>query len=201
MKKDNGIVKNALILFVIALILSALLGFINQLTKDTIAEVELQKKQDAYAAVYENATFTEDEELTALAEQSEDILEEAGYDGIEINEIMLASGDTDGYVLDITTSNGYGGDIELSIGVDVDGTLTGLAIISNSETAGLGANCTKESFTSQFAGIQAEQIEYTKTGKTESYQIDAISSATITTKAVTNAVNAGLYFVYEIIGL
>lgn len=201
MKKDRGIVQNALILFVIALILSALLGFINQLTKDTIAAVELQNKQDAYAAVYADATFTEDEELTALAEQSEEILDEAGYDGIEINEIMLASGETDGYVLDITTSNGYGGDIELSIGVDLDGTLTGLAIISNSETAGLGANCTKESFTSQFAGIQAEQIEYTKTGKTEDYQIDAITSATITTTAVTNAVNAGLYFVYEIIGL
>lgn len=200
--KENRIVKNAVILFVIALVLSVLLGFTNEITKDKIAEQNLKKKQDAYAAVFKDAAFAEDPELTALVETSEEKLTAAGFEGIEINEVMAATtASGTGYALNITTSNGYGGDIVMAIGVDAEGTLTGLEIISNSETAGLGANCSKDAFKGQFAGIQAEQIEYTKSGKNADNQIDAISSATITTSAVTDAVNAGLYFVYNEIGL
>ena len=201
--KENRIVKNAVILFVIALILSVLLGFTNEITKDKIAEQNLKKKQDAYAAVYKDAVFGEDVDLSAQVANSEEVLAAAGFKGIVVNEVMTAreASGAEGYALNITTSNGYGGDIVLAIGVDAEGTLTGLEIISNSETAGLGANCSKDAFKGQFAGIKAEQIEFTKSGKTADNQIDAISSATITTTAVTEAVNAGLYYVYNEIGL
>lgn len=202
--KENNIIKNAVILTVIALLLSIILGFTNEITVDKIAEQKELKKQKAYAAVYEGVTFTSSDELTALAEASKDTLSAAGYSGIVVNEVMAAEngGAAAGYVLNITTSNGYGGDINLAIGIREDGSMTGLSVISNGETAGLGANCSKESFTSQFAGIHAEQITFTKTGVTDpASEINAISSATITTTAVTNAVNAGLYFVYNEIGL
>ncbi len=201
--KENRIVKDALILFGIALVLSALLGLVNQLTKDKIAEQELKAKKEAYEAVFEDVSFEEDDELTALLENMQKTIAEL-YSGVEINEVVVAKnadGGVEGYALNITSSGGYGGEITLALGVTTEGTITGMSVISHSETAGLGANCTKASFADQFVGIQSEQIEYTKSGKTESNQIDAISSATFTTKAVTGAVNAGLYLVYQEIGL
>lgn len=202
--KENRIVKDAVILTVIALLLSVVLGFVNEITKDKIAEQNELKKQNAYAAVYNGVTFESSEELDALVTASEETLTAAGFGGVVINEAMTAveNGEPAGYVLNITTANGYGGDIDLAIGVTAQGKMTGLSIISNSETAGLGANCSKASFTDQFAEIDAEQIEFTKSGKTDpATQIDAISSATITTTAVTGAVNAGLHFVYNEIGV
>lgn len=202
--KENRIVKNAVILTVIALILSFVLGFVNEITKDKIAEQNELKKQNAYAAVYEGVTFEASDELSALAASSKETLAAAGFSGIVVNEVMTAveNGNSAGYVLNITTSNGFGGDINLAIGVNSDGKMTGLSVISNSETAGLGANCSKPEFTSQFSEIDAQEITFTKTGKTDpTKEIDAISSATITTTAVTTAVNAGLYFVFNEIGL
>ena len=80
--------------------------------------------------------------------------------------------------------------------------MTGLSVISNSETAGLGANCSKESFTEQFKTIDSPEISFVKGGGADHVtQIDAISSATITTTAVTNTVNAALHFVYDEIGI
>lgn len=198
MKKDNGIVKNALILFVIALVLSALLGVVNELTKDRIVEQKAKEKADAYAAVYaEAAEFTADDALAAAAET-------AGTETSKIEEALVAkdaAGNDLGIVINITNSEGYGGDINMSIGVSADGTLTGFKVVSNSETAGLGANCTKDFFQNQFAGIQAAEIAFSKTGKSAPNEIDAISSATFTTTACTNGVNAGLAFAYAYLGL
>lgn len=198
MKKDNGIVKNALILFVIAVILSALLGVVNELTKDRIVEQKAKEKAEAYAAVFnEAAAFEADDALTAA-------LADAGTDTSVIEDALVAkdaSGNALGIVVNITNSEGYGGDINMSIGVTADGTLTGFKVVSNSETAGLGANCTKDSFAGQFAGIQAAEIAFSKTGKSAPNEIDAISSATFTTTACTNGVNAGLAFAYSYLGL
>lgn len=203
--KSDKIIKNALILFGIAVILSALLGIVNEITKDRIAEQNQMKKETAYKQVcQEAATIPEDDELKALVEQSADALKEKGFEGIGINDArpaMDASGNVIAYALDITTANGYGGEINMSLGISTDGTITGLEIISNSETAGLGANCAKETFKGQFAGKRSEELTYVKTGDAGNDEINAISSATITTKAVTGAVNAGLYFAYECIGV
>ena len=103
---------------------------------------------------------------------------------------------TIGYVASFTAKEGYGGDISLSMGVAADGTITGLEVLSASETAGLGANCTTDAFKSQFAGINSERVEYTKMGKSADNEIDALSGATITTKAITKAVNSLLLFLH-----
>lgn len=203
--KSDKILKNALILFVISVILSALLGVVNEITKDRIIEQNQLKKENAYKKVCQEAvSIPEDADLKALVEQSSQAFVENGFEGIEINDArpaLDASGTVIGYALDITTANGYGGDINMSLGISTDGAITGLEIISNSETAGLGANCAKDSFKGQFTGKQSEELSYVKTGDAGDDEINAISSATITTKAVTGAVNAGLYFAYECIGV
>ncbi|MCD8124075.1 MAG: RnfABCDGE type electron transport complex subunit G [Lachnospiraceae bacterium] len=204
MRNSNSIVKNTLVLFVIAVILAAVLGIVNELTKDRIAEQEEKTKSEAYQAVYTEAvSFEEDEELTAKVAEAESLLAE--IDNSSTIEEALVAVDADGNVLgivvNITNPEGYGGDINLSIGVSTDGTMTGMKVVSNDETAGLGANCTKDSFQSQFAGIQSSEIAYSKTGATADNEIDAISSATFTTSACVNAVNAGLAFAYDYLGL
>lgn len=199
--KENRIVKDAVILTVIALLLSAVLGFVNEITKDKIAEQALLKKQNAYETVYPGGTFGESDVLNEMADSSKEMLSAAGFTGIVVNEAMavVENGSEVGYVFNITTSNGFGGDIQLAMGITAEGKMTGLSIIKNSETAGLGANCSKPSFTEQFQTIDTETIELVKGGGADHVtQIDAISSATITSTAVTNAVNAGLYFFREI---
>ena len=103
-----------------------------------------------------------------------------------------------GYAFTVTTSEGYGGDIQFAMGVQDDGTLNGISILSISETAGLGMRATTDDFKNQFKDKNVEKFTYTKTGATSDDEIDALSGATITTNAMTNGVNAGLAaFRYE----
>jgi electron transport complex protein RnfG len=206
-KKSNGgstIIKDALILFAIALVLSAILGFTNELTKDRIAEQKILQKERAYEEVFpglEGGSIKNTDELTALVENSTSVLALSSdtniVEGSTINDILEvddASGNLIGYVVNVTNSKGYGGDIEMAVGMDKDLKITGLSIISNSETAGLGANCTKETWRAQFNG-KTIPITYSKTGATGANEIDAISSSTFTTKAVVWGVNSALYVI------
>ena len=108
-------------------------------------------------------------------------------------EAQDASGAVLGYVITVTTKEGYGGDIRFTVGITKDGTVNGIAILEIAETAGLGMRA-EEVLAPQFADKSVEQFEYTKSGAVSDSQIDAISGATITTNAVTNGVNAGLYY-------
>lgn len=203
-KKKNTIIKDALALFAITLVAGLLLGFIYEITKDPIAMKEQQAKQKAYQTVFKDAsTFQETDEVTEAVKSSEKILKDksiikdADFKGIKINEELEAydaSNTLIGYVMNVTTANGYGGDIKVSLGIRVDGTVTGMEILSISETAGLGMKATETKFKDQFKDKQVDQFSYTKTGKTKDNEIDALSGATITTKAITNAINAGICF-------
>ena len=95
-------------------------------------------------------------------------------------------------MLTVTTAQGYGGDIQLTMGVAADGTTEGIAFLSIEETAGLGMRADTEEFRSQFSGKQVDSFAYSKTGASGDNEIDALSGATVTTNAVTSAVNAGL---------
>ena len=97
-------------------------------------------------------------------------------------------------MLSITSRNGYGGDITLSAGIADVSRITGVKVTEMSETSGLGAHCQDPEWIGQFTGIDAETVRFTKTGKSASNEIDAISGATVTTTAVTDAVNEGLAF-------
>lgn len=193
-QQKSTILKDAIALFVITLVAGALLGLVNQITKEPIAAAGLKAKNEAYQNVFADGNaFEADEELNKK-------LADATFDGAEISEILVTK-DKDnnsiGYVMSLVAKEGYGGDITFAIGVKVDGTMTGFSVLSHSETAGLGANCTTESFQSQFKGVTGPEISYSKTGKSADNEIDAISGATITTKALTVAVNAGLGFLND----
>nr|WP_296006897.1 RnfABCDGE type electron transport complex subunit G [uncultured Blautia sp.] len=190
----NTIIKDAMILTLITLVAGGVLGLVYEITKDPIAKQQEMAKQEAYKSVFEDADSFEvcveegDEELAAY-------LVENGFETQTINEVMEAkdaSGETLGYAINLTTSEGYGGDITFSMGVREDGTLNGISILTISETAGLGMNATKDEFKNQFQDKQAEAFEVTKTGAAADNQINAISGATITSNAVTKGVNSGL---------
>lgn len=191
-KKKDSMIGDAIKLFIITMVAGCLLGLVYQVTKQPIIDATERAKQAAYQAVFKDASsFEEDAKLTDAIDNS--------TKGVFVNEILVAkddAGSTIGYVLSFGSKEGYGGEIDLSMGVDINGAITGLEVLSMSETAGLGANCKTEEFKSQFVGIQSDTVAYTKTGKSSDNEIDALSGATITTRAVTNAVNNALAFVY-----
>ena len=193
----NSIVKDTLSITVITLVAGLALGIVQDITAGPIAQQQEKAKQEAYQAVFEDADSFE-EFLPDETKQAVDLvtyLDENGYDAQTVDEIMTAkdaSGETLGYAFTITSSEGYGGDIQFAMGVQNDGTLNGISILSIEETAGLGMKADTDEFKDQFKDKKVEKITYTKNGAAADDEIDAISGATITTNAMTNGINAGL---------
>lgn len=192
----NKIIKDALALTLITLVAGVALGGVYEITKDPIAKQEAQAKAEAYEQVFTDAAAFEAVEMDdTLTKTIRDQLDQEGYKAQSIEEVMRAedqSGETLGYTFTVVTSEGYGGDIQFSMGVQNDGTLNGISILSIGETAGLGMNADTPAFKDQFVGKQVEKLQYTKNGATQDDEINAISGATVTTNAMTNGVNAGL---------
>lgn len=192
----NKIIKDALALTLITLVAGVALGGVYEITKDPIAKQEAQAKAEAYEQVFTDAAAFEAVEMDdTLTKTIRDQLDQEGYKAQSIEEVMRAedqSGETLGYAFTAVTSEGYGGDIQFSMGVQNDGTLNGISILSIGETAGLGMNADTPAFKDQFVGKQVEKLQYTKNGATQDDEINAISGATVTTNAMTNGVNAGL---------
>ena len=192
----NKIIKDALALTLITLVAGVTLGGVYEITKDPIAKQEAQAKAEAYEQVFTDAAAFEAVEMDdTLTKTIRDQLDQEGYKAQSIEEVMRAedqSGETLGYAFTVVTSEGYGGDIQFSMGVQNDGTLNGISILSIGETAGLGINADTPDFNDQFVGKQVEKLQYTKNGATQDDEINAISGATVTTNAMTNGVNAGL---------
>lgn len=187
------IIKDTAVLLVITLVAGFLLGLVYDITLEPIAHQEELANAKACQEVFSDATdFTDVQTDLDTLNQN---LKENGLDYVTVDAVMEASDDSGqmlGYVLTVTDSEGYGGDIQLSMGIRMDGTLNGISILSISETAGLGMNADTDAFKSQFADKNVEQFTYTKNGASADNEIDAISGATITTNAVTNGVNGGL---------
>ncbi len=198
----NKIVKNTLILSAITIVAGCLLGLVYEITKAPIAQAQENAKQEAYKTVLADAAeFTVDETLDPA--KAADVLLEAGYTGDDITEVAEAkdaSGEVMGYVITVTSHEGYGGDIRLSVGILSDGTVKGIEMLDISETAGLGMKATEDDFKNQFKDKQVEKFSYTKSGEDGDDKIDALSGATITTNAVTNAVDSALVYFQNVLG-
>lgn len=191
----SKIIKNALALTAITLVIGLLLGVVYEVTKEPIAQQEIKAKQEACVEVFPEADSFESVDLKETADTFRKVLDEAGYQAQTVDEVyqaLDASGGTAGYVITVTSSEGYGGDIQFSMGVSMDGTTLGISFLSISETAGLGMNADTDSFRDQFKDQKVSEFSYSKTGASAEGEIDALSGATITTNAVTNGVNAGL---------
>ena len=196
----KGMIKDALILFAITLIAGLMLGVVNDITKEPIAQQEQKAKNEACQNVFAAADSFEAQKLADSA-QIEQVLTDAGISGADIDELMAAkdaSGALLGYVITVTDHEGYGGDIQFSMGITNEGTLNGISLLSISETAGLGMRA-GEVLVPQFSDKNVSKFTYTKTGAAAGSEIDAISGATITTNAVVNGVNAGLAYFDKIL--
>lgn len=182
----RAIAKTGLILFLITGIAALILAVVNNVTKPIISENEIQKQELAMKKVMPEAEAFK--EIDKKYEEND-----------KVSQIYAAEkdGDVIGYAV-IAEPNGYGGAISMVVGVSKDGFVTGVDITSQSETAGLGANCTKDEFKNQFIG-KSEGITVVK-NNAEGNKIDAMTSATITSKAVTDGVNMAIDAVKEIEG-
>ena len=190
-RKGDNFVRDALILCGITVVAGLLLALAYNITKKPIEEAKNKTEQLSYQAVLpEGKTFEEEE---ALNEK----LEAFTPEGSEIERVRVAKdakGEEAGYVFLVTSKEGYGGSIQFSMGVKMDGTIGGIEIIEMSETAGLGAKCVEDEFKSQYQGKSGE-VSLVKGEASNENEVSAISGATITSKAITNAVNQVLKFV------
>lgn len=170
------ILRLTLTLLLITAVVAGLLAFVNELTAGRIDELTRQKAEQAMREVLPAQDYTP--------------LDAALPQGVTA---AYRAGDA-GYVVRVAP-NGFGGAIDLMVGVKADGTVNGVAVIAHSETASLGANCTREEFCAQYVG-GAGPFAVGQDGGT----IEALTGATVTSRAVTDGVNAALDFVREVQG-
>ena len=156
------------ILLAICVAVAGLLGLTNAVTAGRIDAINAEKTAASMQEVLPSSAYTP--------------IEYTGGDTL-VKAVYRADG---GYVVEVTPA-GFGGEIDMVVGVDDNLQVTGVSIISMSETSGLGANASKEGFRSQFAG-QSGSLAVSKDGGT----IDALTGATIPSRAVTRGVNAAL---------
>lgn len=167
-KKEAGPVQLIVTLFAISAICAVLLGLVNNITMGPIEVATQAKTQAAMEAVLPADSYTE-----------------VAYTGGDPLVTKVYQAGDAGYVVQVAPS-GFGGVLDIMVGVNTDGTCSGVSIISHSETSGLGANATKEDFRSQFVG--KSNVAVTKDGG----EIAALTGATITSRAVCNGVNAAI---------
>lgn len=175
------VIKPAAILFVICVAVSAALAGTNLLTADRIAQAAVQKAEESRMVVLPEAEAFQEKE---------------GEDGTHYIGLSKEApeGVVVGYVFE-TESKGYGGTVKVMTGINTEGNITGVIVLSHSETPGLGANAEKETFRDQYqqpvanltGGIQVVKFQAPAEG-----EIQAMTGATITSTAVTNAVNLAI---------
>ena len=193
----GGFMKDALVLFAITLVAGACLGGVYGMTESVIAQRELDAKEEAYRIVLADAASFESDDLTELLASGNEEIAGLGYGNVVVDEAVTgldASGAPVGYVVTATSKDGYGGNITVSVGIQADGTVAGVEFLTLAETAGLGMNAQKPEWKAQYAGKNVDAFAVTKSGASADNEINAISGATITSNAVTGAVNGAVFF-------
>ena len=179
------IAKLAVTLLVTCVVVAGLLGFVNKLTLPNITAANEKKTAEAIQKV-----LPELEGSPVAMELTEDMTAAASGAGATVTEAYeaQASGSTIGYALKIVAS-GSQGNIEMMVGVDAEGTVTGVSIVKNSETSGIGSRVmeNENGVLDQFIGKSA--ADGTLAVGTN---VDAISGATVSSRGVTTGVNAAL---------
>lgn len=201
MNKDSikELIINTLIMLIITIVAGGILGVVYQVTKEPIAQMEEKKAAEANKAVFVYAASFEEVEVDTNAMN---VCLEGQYDNVDITGVLKAidsNSNPVGFVLEVTSHEGYGGDIVFRIGISNEKIVNGISITSISETAGLGMRA-EEVIVPQFDEREAANFEVVKTDAVLDNQIEAISSATITSKAMVNGVNAALLYFDEVLG-
>lgn len=190
--------KDALILFAITLIAGACLGGVYEITKGPIEQAALAAKEEAFRTVLADADHFKLDDYSKALEKANADASGLGFGNVSVDECATGADLSDaaiGYVVTATSKDGYGGDITVSVGITTEGEVKGIEFLTLAETAGLGMNAAEPEWKAQYANQAVEQFMVTKSGASSDGEIDAISGATITSNAVTGAVNLALYFV------
>ena len=166
----------AVVLTVICAVISFLLGLTNEATKDRIAENEIKAANAARIEVLPGAQDFEDVTF---------FIDNPDYEGYSLYR------ETSGLGYAVTTkAKGYGGDITVVTGISAEGKVTGVYTLNSSETPGLGKKTEDEAFTEQYlADRQGSQFQVVKNTAKGPGEVVAVAGATISSKAVTQAVN------------
>ena len=198
-KEKVGIPKPAIILCVITLIAGVALSGVYALTKDAIEEQKLIAEAESYRAVCPEAEeFSSDETLDEIVKALGESVYGTDFGKVHINKAIVgknAAGEVVGYVIRVTTRDGFDGDISMSVGFDLDGTVLGVEFTEINETAGMGMLCAEPEFKDQFKGTLVDRFILNKAGgSTAPEEIDSVSGASISSGAIVNAVNAAMDF-------
>ena len=183
----DNILKPTLVLFAVCIVISGSLAVVNDITKDIIEQRTNEEKDELRFEVMNDAdSFSEvygegvPDSVKDLPDSVKAIFE--GYKGQELA----------GYVIDVVVK-GYGGDISMTVGVNKNGQVIGVKTGDNNETPGLGSKATEPEFISQFNDVGVEDnLTLVKQGKKADNEIQAISGATVSSRAVTDGVQAAL---------
>lgn len=175
----KDILKLGVTLFVICAVAALVLGITNNITSPVIEERNIQASNKSRQIVLSDA-----EEFKQLEGMNSDIVVEV-YEG-------LKGGDVIGYTIK-TSPKGYGGAVEVMVGISTDGKITGVDIGNHSETPGLGSKASEPAFKDQYLdkGV-ANSLLVVKGSVNNDNEISAISGATITSNGVTSGVNAAM---------
>ena len=181
---SKGTYKAAMNLTLITLVAGLLLGAVYQITKGPIEQANMDSETEAFKSVCPQAvSFGDGKAIMDVADQFN-----GTYGDVTINNAYTCLDDTgniNGYVVVVTSTEGFGGEIQSGIGFDKDGKVTGIEFLTINETAGLGMRATEDEFRNQYVGKDVEEFVVSE-------NIDAISGATITSKAVTASVNTAM---------
>ena len=223
----SDILRLCLSLFIIAAVVSLMLGGVNALTKDRIAQLEGEAELETirqfydYDAVFEKAALEDGTEYfiaykPAAAEtpeadgtetdgteggEGDASAEDSGGELVDAPDTHLVSGDSEhGAALGyaVTVSeNGYGGEIKMLVCFNTLGEVNGMGVISMSETSGVGTRITGEGFFDQFTG-KTGPFKFVKNASASKNEIVAISGASISSKAAVSAVNKAYALLSEL---
>ena len=184
----NKILKNTLIMTAITLVAGLGLGLVYEITKAPIAQAQETAKKKAWQEGVPEADINDFAQVEVDEAAADQALADMGVNGT-VDEACTV-GDM-GYVVTAADKDGFGGSIQVTVGITSDGTVNGVSILSINETAGLGMKAAESSFYGQYEGKQTEKFVVSKDGG-DGEPIDALSGATITSRSVTGAVNAAL---------
>ena len=172
------ILKPALSLFLIAAITTALLGFVYRLTLEPIENQHRQTKEITMREIMAGASSFRELEVSKTGSI------------VRVFE-GLNGGNTEGYIIELS-ANGYSGTIEMMVGISkAENEITGMRILRHSETPGLGAQAVRAAFYNRYNNRELNPLRVVKASPGAN-EIEALTGATITTRAITEAVNEAI---------
>ena len=186
------IIKLTVTLLLCCLVVAAALGGVNAITKDKIAAINWENTVTAMKAVVADPDSTE---FSEALENTEAMTAAAASAGGTLDSVyeVLVGGENAGYAIKVVAS-GSQGSIEMMVGVDGEGAVTGVSIVDNAETAGIGSKVMNNEPLSSGTGVLDQFVGKSAADGTLAVgtNVDAISGATVSTKGVTTGVNAAL---------